>query len=617
MSRLNINIPPGVLYLIKHTPHLLFPPVTVYVFLFLGHVYFPDSTVSLIGGWTEIFLHILSLPLALTLSVWYTDLVNAWNAWKLGAVMAKSPSLWEDPTPGGFLSILRMSKAMRSGYPAEQLRHRLDTLGHTFNMRILFTDRIFTAEPEHIKAFLATQFEHFEKGEDSRSTFDSLLGTGVFAADGDLWKFHRTLTRPFFNRDRISHFDIFDRHAEEAISQMRERFRQGWAVDFQEVVSRFTIDSATEFLFGKDIGTLNEPLAYPFYAFSSSNNTSNTHSTIKSFAHSFTSAQMHTFHRARWGKHWPLVEFWKDRTKEEMKGVRRVLDPILVQALERKSGKQGEEKEEEGVKEVRDREVGEGETLLDHLINYTDDPVILRDEIMNLAVAGRDTTASILTFTMYMLSQHPEILRKLREEVLQKIGGKRRPTYEDFREMRYLRAVLNETLRLYPPVPFNMRQCKDGALLPPIKPGDKPIYVPPGTRCAYSVLVMHRRPDLWGPTALDFDPDRFLDSRVHEYLTPNPFIFLPFNAGPRICLGQQFAYHEASFFLVRLLQRFGAIELVEEAMPLTGRVPKEWKDEGGIKARERVQMRSHLTMYVVEGLWLKMEEAEEVTEEEV
>ncbi|THU93754.1 cytochrome P450, partial [Dendrothele bispora CBS 962.96] len=89
---------------------------------------------------------------------------------------------------------------------------------------------------------------------------------------------------------------------------------------------------------------------------------------------------------------------------------------------------------------------------------------------------------------------------------------------------------------------------------------------------------LHRGPDLWGSTALQFDPDRFLDSQVHEYLTPNPFIFLLFNIGPRICLGKHLAYSKASFFLVRLLQRFGGIELVEEAMPLGGKVPKEWKE---------------------------------------
>lgn len=86
--------------------------------------------------------------------------------------------------------------------------------------------------------------------------------------------------------------------------------------------------------------------------------------------------------------------------------------------------------------------------------------------------------------------------------------------------------------------------------------GEPDIYIPPRTRCLYSVLLMHRRKDLWGPdgtlehvysmhsvanhrAALMFDPDRFLDERVQKYLLPNPFIFLPFNAGPRICLGQQ------------------------------------------------------------------------------
>ncbi len=71
---------------------------------------------------------------------------------------------------------------------------------------------------------------------------------------------------------------------------------------------------------------------------------------------------------------------------------------------------------------------------------------------MNLGVAGRDTTASTLTFAVYMLSQHPQVFNRLREEILTKIGPSRRPTFDDFRDMSYLRAVINETLRLYPPV---------------------------------------------------------------------------------------------------------------------------------------------------------------------
>jgi hypothetical protein len=106
-----------------------------------------------------------------------------------------------------------------------------------------------------------------------------------------------------------------------------------------------------------------------------------------------------------------------------------------------------------------------------------------------------------------------------------------------------------------------------------------------------------------------FDPDRFLDERVKTYITPNPFIFLPFNAGPRICLGQQFAYHESSFFLIRFLQRFTNIQHVLEAQPPASRPPVEWKSESGPKGRDDVCIKSQLTMSVKGGMWVTMEEA--------
>jgi cytochrome P450 len=97
---------------------------------------------------------------------------------------------------------------------------------------------------------------------------------------------------------------------------------------------------------------------------------------------------------------------------------------------------------------------------------------------------------------------------------------------------------------------------------------------------------------------LKFDPDRFLDERLHKYLTPHPFIFCPFNAGPRICLGQQFAYHEATFYLVRLLQQFTGFILDQETNISP---PGEWafyKNGGTRKSVERIHPMGHLTMYI-------------------
>ncbi|TDL14786.1 cytochrome P450 monooxygenase pc-1 [Rickenella mellea] len=223
-------------------------------------------------------------------------------------------------------------------------------------------------------------------------------------------------------------------------------------------------------------------------------------------------------------------------------------------------------------------------------------------------IAGRDTTASTLTFATYALAMYPNIMAKLRAEVMEKVGPTRRPTYDDVREMKYLRAFINETLRLFPSVPFNVRDSVNATTFPPTSANDKPVYIPARTSIAYSVFLMHRRTDLWGPDALEFDPDRFLDERLHKYLTPNPFIFLPFNAGPRICLGQQFAYNETSFMLIKLLQSFDAVTLDEASQPSDSRIPSSWSTVPGRQAIERFFPKIHLTMYAHKGLWVKMRE---------
>lgn len=104
------------------------------------------------------------------------------------------------------------------------------------------------------------------------------------------------------------------------------------------------------------------------------------------------------------------------------------------------------------------------------------------------------------------------------------------------------------------------------------------------------------------PPADLFDPDRFIDHRLQKYLTPNPFIFLPFNAGPRICLGQQFAYNETSFMLIRLLQSFDAVSLAVDEQPPASRAPVEWQKAVGERKRlEKIKPKNHLTLYAEVG----------------
>ncbi|KAJ6591285.1 cytochrome P450 [Mycena vulgaris] len=596
--------PPGVLYLSRQLPRVLAPPILVFCVKLVAERRFG----IVVPAWLAAVAYFLSGPAVLTVIVQWRDYQDRRQAAAHGAIMPPG-------VPGYIGGINMLFMKNEDMYPGEPLVDVAENIGYTMTWRFLFQNRIMTAEPDNIKAILATEFNSFEKGPEFRMMMEPLLGTGVFAADGalflscDMWKFHRQMTRPFFHRERISDFDLFDHHAEIAIAQFKARLHEGYAADFQDMVARFTMDSASSFLFGKNVRSLDAGLPYP-YNVAADKSPAAAHPS-SAFATAFQEAQTITALRSRFGEHWPLSEFWVDRLEGPMSIVRGFLGPILEEAIAKKRAMPaGMQENNKKMNELGDRQVEEGESLLDHLVNYTDDHTILADEILNITAAGRDTTAGLLTFTIYMLTEHPEILTKLREEILRVVGPTQRPTFDNFKDMKYLRAVLNETLRLYCPVPFNVRTALQPALFRSNKDA-RPLFVPAGTRCAFSTILMHRRKDLWGPDALEFDPERFLDERLHKYLTPNPFIFLPFNAGPRICLGQQFAYHESSFFLVRLLQTFSSVSFASDAQSPEGRPPASWKtdDKAGWKAHEKIRPRSHLTMFVFGGLWVRMEEA--------
>ena len=200
--------------------------------------------------------------------------------------------------------------------------------------------------------------------------FRSLLGAGIFNSDGtlsvlytalvsndsgDTWKFHRSMTRPFFSKERISDFEIFARHADETIALLSQRLSQGYPVEFQDLVGRFTLDSATEFLFGKSVHSLAAGLSYPESSGMKNSVHFNNHPS-NSFLHAFASGQDAIAKRGPLGPLWWLSEFWKDKVDEHRKVINDYVDPIIKEALTRKKAQVAEK---------------ENETFLDHMIDHT------------------------------------------------------------------------------------------------------------------------------------------------------------------------------------------------------------------------------------------------------
>lgn len=213
-------------------------------------------------------------------------------------------------------------------------------------------------------------------------------------------------------------------------------------------------------------------------------------------------------------------------------------------------------------------------TFLESLAGSTKDAKFIRDQLLTVLLAGRDTTASTLSICLFELSRHPSVLQKLRSELEARLGlgaeGKK-PTYADLREMTYLNAMLNETMRLYPVVPLNLRNSLHDTTLPRGggPDGQQPIGVPGNTLVLYSTLLMQKRADLYAaPGSVDyFDPGKFLPERWLSGWVPRPWEFIPFNKGPRSCIGQEFAVVEIKYTVVRILQAFEKIV----AFPATGK----------------------------------------------
>ncbi|PBK72419.1 cytochrome P450 monooxygenase pc-3 [Armillaria solidipes] len=578
-------VPPGIAYLTRSSLPLLYLGILVY-WAFDSIQHRADISITL---WVRLVAAVITPPIVYFCRGSFATFKTRRDAAAKGAIMI--PTVQES-----CFSIVRSIRySFKNGYPGSFFHNWSNEYGYTFILNLYSERQVVTMEPGHIKALLATQFQDFEKGPITIAAFGSLLGAGVFNSDGDMWKFHRNMSRPLFNKDRIADFDNFERHAVSTISQIKARLGEGFPIDFQDVVARFTFDSATEFLFGKDVESIAAGLPYPAES-PLANHPNFVNHPSNLFIRAFSRGLELIAGRVQGGGTWPLLEFWKDNVQPHREAVDRFIQPILTEALDNKS---------KGIKTESDEE---NMSLLDLLVRSTDDAKVIQDELVNILVAGRDTTASLLTFAMYMMCEHPKMVQRLQAEILEKLGT-RRPTYADIRDMKYLRAFLNETLRLYPVNPCDVIvPSRRGYTLP----GHPKLLTFYGNRVAYSVFLMHRRTDLWGPDALEFDPDRFLDSRLHKYLTPNPFIFVPFNAGPRICLGQQFAYNESSYYLIRLLQTFSSFSLAMDAQPAEGIPPKNWtKMPGTTKGREKIMLGFHLTMYAKAGLWIRMKEVNE------
>lgn len=387
---------------------------------------------------------------------------------------------------------------------------------------------IVTRDPEHIKTVLTGQFADFGKGKFFHDTWSPFLGDSIFTTDGKLWSNSRTLLRPMFAKNRVRDLEIFEDHVQKLIGLLPE---PGQKVEIMDLFFRMTIDVTTEFLLGTPIHSLENPKT--------------------DFVSAFAEAQRMQMLMTCLGPLWRTCP--RGSYNRSLKVINEFIWPFVHKTLNLP--------EEELHKLSRSEKQF---SFLHSLALYTRDPKVIRDQVIAVLLAGRDTTASTLSWAFYELSNNPKAWARLRAEVLDTIGDTRSPSFEDLHNMKYLRAVVDETLRLYPAVPFNIRFALTDTTLPTGggADGDEPISVCKDDAIIYSTLAMQRRKDLYPPVSETFaDPLVFSPERWENW-SPKPWQYIPFNGGPRICIGQNFALAETRFCIARLAQRYESLRYV-------------------------------------------------------
>jgi len=461
----------------------------------------------------------------------------------------------------------------------------------TYTHTTLFGQHILhTVEPRNVQAVLATRFKDFENGEIRHHQFGPLLGYGILTSDGPAWEHYRALLKPQFSREQISDLNVAERHVQhlfQALPVNGDGWTEGW--DILELFYRFTLDVITEFLIGRSV---NLQLAALDKAADATQASAEAY-----FRDEFTVAQETLMWRIRMQSLYWLMD--SRAFRRACARCRRFIDQYVAIALN--PNRLAAEKNARATDRAKEKYV-----LLDKLAETTQDPIELRDQLLQLLTAGRDTTATSLAFIFWTLARHPEAWMKVRGEVFRIFGAEGQGeeiTFAKLKSARYVQYVINETLRLYPVAPLNNRIAVRDSVLPVGggPDGKGPIAVRKGTLVNFSDYIMHRREDIWGKDVLEWKPERWVD-RKHGWE------YIPFNGGPRICIGressyavasseakklklttnecpEQFALTEISFVMVRMAQRFEKIEPLDPGEELIKGLRLTLVPRNGVKIR--------------------------------
>ena len=414
--------------------------------------------------------------------------------------------------PGPRMSLVGL--LLGKGGSEEQLGFLIsaaEEYGPVVGFRILNRRSLLLDHAQHIRYVLRTNNRNYLKSRHYEPV-KLVVGEGLIANEGDAWRRQRRLMQPAFHRKRIVDFaSIMVEETENMLERWASSPRgRGEPFDVSREMTSLTLKIVSKALFGADVeegrvGRISE---------------------AQGFLNGYVDSRIGDL---------PRLPHWAPTPKNAR--FRRALEDLdeVVYSLIDERRERGEDKGDllSMLLSARDEVTGEGMSEKQ-----------LRDEVMNLLIAGNETTAVALSWTWHLLHRHPEAERKLHEELGEVLGG-RTPTFGDLPDLTYTRMLFKEAMRLYPPAWIISRR--------PLEDDEIGGYrVPAGATVLISPYVTHRNPGYWDRPGV-FDPQRFSPERSAG--RPE-FAYLPFGGGPRKCIGEHFAMTEGVLILAAVAQRY-------------------------------------------------------------
>lgn len=389
--------------------------------------------------------------------------------------------------------------------------------------------------PDYIRDVLVTHSRNFVKSRGLEMA-KKFLGEGLLTSEGEFHRRQRRLAQPAFHHKRINAYaEVMADYA----ARTRERWRAGEMLDISQEMMRLTLAIVGKTLFDADV-----------------------ESEAKEIGEALTDI-MQLFDRITTPFPWLLEMLPLPSNFKFLKAKQRLDSTIYRIINEHRAG--GEDRGDLlSMLLLAQDEEGDGGSMTD---------LQLRDEAMTIFLAGHETTANALTWTWYLVSQHAEIEAKIHAEIDSALGGNL-PTAEDMAKLRYTEMVLTEAMRLYPPAwTIGRRALEDYQI-------DKYV-IPAGSIILMSQYVMHHDPRYY-PDPFKFDPERW----TSEARAARPkFSYFPFGGGPRVCIGEPFAWMEGVLLIATIAQ--------------------QWKMR--LAEGQRVELRPMITLRPRYGMRMKLE----------